>query len=390
MKCHFLFFVILSLASLPVSAERYWSVSEEAKSIFAKNCVKTPDIASMQNEIRNILAKNQNFKTPTWSDRFFALFGRKFIGAVVKEVSLDGLKLHQINTYDFDVISRLTMYRDANKDFWRSEYPVIETEVGGTTVIERQCLLKNCEKNPIKLNIFNSKPPCSDAFCAAMKIFDTKKGTYILWTYLKYGENLSPYSDVNADPGGFDEATMKDIIAAFDGAPYQIKNDVLKDNGFFRFSKGYTLAINGKDKVIANAAGAVFDPIDNYDDAQKIEIFIHEIGHRVSYQLNQADRSKEWAEASGWNFQGFFSSSNSNTSGWVSEYAKENTAEDFAETFSAYRLDPNYLKKVSPERYEYMKKHVFNGVEFIKDVCKGRLEVSSSAKNKQIQPTKTQ
>jgi len=51
----------------------------------------------------------------------------------------------------------------------------------------------------------------------------------------------------------------------------------------------------------------------------------------------------------------------------VSKYGETNPAEDFAETMTAYRYNPELLKEVSPEKYSFIKEKVFNGAEFIKE-----------------------
>ena len=49
---------------------------------------------------------------------------------------------------------------------------------------------------------------------------------------------------------------------------------------------------------------------------------------------------------------------------FISQYAMTNPAEDFAESFLAYRMAPKKLQRVSPKRYDYIKKNVFKGLEF--------------------------
>lgn len=48
---------------------------------------------------------------------------------------------------------------------------------------------------------------------------------------------------------------------------------------------------------------------------------------------------------------------------FISEYAKTNTREDFAEHFAEYIIDPENLKKRAPVKYEYFEK-LFSGNEF--------------------------
>jgi hypothetical protein len=51
---------------------------------------------------------------------------------------------------------------------------------------------------------------------------------------------------------------------------------------------------------------------------------------------------------------------------YITNYARKDLAEDFAETFSYYIMEPELLKRVCPGKYQFMKDSVFGGKEFIK------------------------
>jgi hypothetical protein len=63
---------------------------------------------------------------------------------------------------------------------------------------------------------------------------------------------------------------------------------------------------------------------------------------------------------------------------WISMYAMTNSHEDFAETFNAYRFAPERLKATSLSRYDFMKKHVFEEIEYDQDPCKGQQRAQDS------------
>jgi len=50
--------------------------------------------------------------------------------------------------------------------------------------------------------------------------------------------------------------------------------------------------------------------------------------------------------------------------GFVSEYAKTNQFEDFAESYMTYIRDPETLLFASPEKYQFMRDEVFFGREY--------------------------
>ena len=50
---------------------------------------------------------------------------------------------------------------------------------------------------------------------------------------------------------------------------------------------------------------------------------------------------------------------------FVTDYATTSTEEDFAETYSFYINDPEMVQAICPDKYDFMKDHVFNGKEFL-------------------------
>ncbi len=384
---------LFSIVVAHAQALNHFSVSPKTMNAFVQKCVSVPSNEEMKAEINQMLQERQQKPNPNWKERFQSLFGKTLpTTANLKEVQLDGLKMTNLNPYDLEVISRLTMHNDASRSLWKDEYPVEQTQVNGAVKIQRKCLTSTCQsrklEKPFDLTSFNSAPNCSDAGCAAQKIFGKEKGTKILWAYLKYGTNLSPYSDVNADSKGFDDGTLKAILAATAAVPEHLHAAAVRDSGFYRFKKGMTLAMYGDGgSTIANAAGAVFDSIDEFSFSEKVYIFTHELGHRAAYQDNDdLDDSEEWHKATGWKVRSDKSTSNKSQKGWVSGYSKTNPREDFAEVYSLYRFDPRRLKKISPERYQFMKEKVFRGIEYDQDLCKGTGELTPAPES---EPTST-
>lgn len=154
----------------------------------------------------------------------------------------------------------------------------------------------------------------------------------------------------------------------------------MKDTGFYRFSKGETLAKYAYDNVIADAYGAVFDGIDNYNFNEKVATITHELGHRSAYlNKNNLDESAAWENASGWQTGADEKPFNNRMTGWVSDYAKTNPREDYAETYTLYRFNPRRLKQVSPERYQFMKEQVFKGIEYDQNICQGQINTEATS-----------
>lgn len=324
--------------------ERF-SVSSEKMQEFTQKCVRVPSESEIEKEVQ------------TWIDE-----NRKF-GSRMSSVLLDGFPFQHISENDFNAMRDLTIMRGAYgslKDLFRLS---VKTD-NGKSVIERACMTEACgakeKEKRSDLSVFQkSRPPCSNALCGAKRIFGEDKGLLILWSYIKFGMNLSPLSDMQADPGGLDVDTLRAILGAATLVPEHLRGIALKDTGFFRFLKGSTLPFYKGQKVVANAFGGVFDPIDELTFSEKVYFFIHELAHRARLrELPSLDESLEWRQIS-------------ERGEWASKYAKVNAFEDFAESYTLYRLDPTRLKKISPERYSYFKRKVFDGLEFEHDVCAG-------------------
>ncbi|MBN1921594.1 MAG: hypothetical protein JW892_10135 [Anaerolineae bacterium] len=91
-------------------------------------------------------------------------------------------------------------------------------------------------------------------------------------------------------------------------------------------------------------------------DAGKMKSTIsHEVGHNVHNNVMSAEMRDAWKEIS----------QASADDEYVSDYAKTKVQEDFAETYAFYMLDPEALNEISPEKYEFMREHVFDGKEYL-------------------------
>jgi hypothetical protein len=89
----------------------------------------------------------------------------------------------------------------------------------------------------------------------------------------------------------------------------------------------------------------------------------HEIGHNVYFNLWREDfdfdrrwdvihrQAKEINKATG--------------AGFVSDYARTDRYEDFAESYLAYVRYPAILQAVSPEKYDFLRREVFAGREYV-------------------------
>lgn len=232
-----------------------------------------------------------------------------------------------------------------------------------------------------------SDPQCHTIICATSAIFG-ETAIEVLWAYKKLGLNLSRFQFVGTTD--FSEDELAAIIKAQLSLPkelYPIITSRPVGTGFFKVADRYYPhdAKTDRDNY-ANAFGRVLRDIDHQDDALRMYTFIHEFGHRSKFvdvvfktqyiSTIDQDHSKEWVGLTGWladptDVFDWKTVTFSAPRHLISEYAGTDPEEDFAETFSAYRITPEKLRKVSPERYAFMRDRIFKGVEYTKDICNG-------------------
>ncbi len=81
----------------------------------------------------------------------------------------------------------------------------------------------------------------------------------------------------------------------------------------------------------------------------------HEVGHQVHNMYLEKRDQQEWIKIT----------RDMPKDKFVSEYAKKDHFEDFAESYRYYLRNPEELKKASVEKYDFMRDHVFSGREYI-------------------------
>jgi len=83
-----------------------------------------------------------------------------------------------------------------------------------------------------------------------------------------------------------------------------------------------------------------------YNKQQFYHVLFHELGHHVYFQIIGQALKMKWVKDICRNDK------------FISKYASRNAAEDFAESYAAYLLEPDELKKIKL-KYNFMRKHVF-------------------------------
>lgn len=204
-------------------------------------------------------------------------------------------------------------------------------------------------------------PGCKKVKCAVEKIFGKELGNKILYLNLKYGFNSSEYAFDSTSRLEVDE--INNLLAAASAFPAS-RFPMDKNKQLTRFKKGYTLASHDED-TIAYAAIAFYDKWTKQKAPMREYTAFHEMSHYIGSEL-KLDANKVWLDLSGWVEKDGKWTSNKKDS-VSSEYGATNPAEDFAESASAYRYNPQLLKKLNPEKYQFLKETVFDGLEYLED-----------------------
>lgn len=99
-----------------------------------------------------------------------------------------------------------------------------------------------------------------------------------------------------------------------------------------------------------------------YSQEELLETLIHEVGHNAYFniRLENKELAEQWDELHRQSEVTFASEG----LGFVSEYARTDELEDFAESYAAYVRNPPSLNLASPPKYEFMRQTVFAGREY--------------------------
>lgn len=87
------------------------------------------------------------------------------------------------------------------------------------------------------------------------------------------------------------------------------------------------------------------------------ETVLHEIGHNAQRLIFESSPEVKdlWQDL-------YDESWNDPWNSFISEYATKNMEEDFSECYAFYKLDPERLAMLCPEKYNFMRHHVFHEV----------------------------
>lgn len=93
-----------------------------------------------------------------------------------------------------------------------------------------------------------------------------------------------------------------------------------------------------------------------------LETITHEVGHNVHENImaQKPEIANKWSQLHEESWTTF----TQDGMGFVSDYARTNVYEDFAETYMTYIWDSEKLLFFSPEKYEFMNNEIFAGIKY--------------------------
>lgn len=215
---------------------------------------------------------------------------------------------------------------------------------------------------------FFVNPSCQKVLCAVDKIWGQYLGRKLLYLNLEFGFNGSEYLFPNA--GRYTDQELDDVLLTLMDMPAfmmpMFKNQMLKKS---TVEDEETV---GDNYVLANATITVFPVWTRVPSGLRYQTLAHELGHNLKFRLTRA-LDQEWNALSSWVKLGEEWQADVFNSCFASKYSMKSPGEDFAEVASAYRYNGRALRKQCEPKYNFMRDHVFNGVEYLEESqCSGK------------------
>lgn len=188
---------------------------------------------------------------------------------------------------------------------------------------------------------------CDKVICALEKNYGQGMALPMLYIAAKFGLPTSPFlSEKRTQHQNWSLDELLDILVALEATP--LSKIPFKDTVLFRAKNNRVQdsALGDEYKVLANATMNYFEYWSKQSRLKRIQTAIHEVGHVIGYGMDKEDDWKNTPQEG------------------ISKYALTNSAEGFAEAYTAYRIAPKKMKRSSPEAYAFFKNKVFNGLEF--------------------------
>lgn len=291
-------------------------------------------------QVMNSPCKHKTFDTEKMNQELTSMTGKKdkkILGVKFKDENPELLKVFK----NLTVKSKLKWWE---KFFYRS---VPEVDIQGVHAIN---------------------PECNKVLCAVDKIWGQYVGRKMLYMNMKFGFNSSNITNANA--AVFAENEIDDVLMSLQDLPQSLM-PIVNNRKLIKYLPDEANPDKGP-LVWADARIAIFAPWFTGSQGLRAQTLIHEVGHIQHYAL-PPDKSAEFNALSSWVKVGDKWEFDSIGACMPSKYAMTSPMEDFAESTSAYRYNGRALLAQCPAKYNFIRDHVFKGVEYREESqCAGK------------------
>lgn len=199
---------------------------------------------------------------------------------------------------------------------------------------------------------------CHTVICGVESIWGAELGPKLLYLRLRFGFNGSEYGKKKSRR--FSVSQLDHLITALSDLPAEVDYSRGDNQAFVLTTEkdedvaGDALSFGG---VRLYEAWANFEWNTEPGKARFLQqsTVVHETGHLRGFMSPFGHSSGEWNKIY--------------KDCAVSQYGQKNKIEDYAETFRAYRYNGAELLRHCPEKYAFMRDHVFNGIEYVPGVA---------------------
>jgi hypothetical protein len=206
---------------------------------------------------------------------------------------------------------------------------------------------------------------CTKVDCVAKELFGERTGLQLLFMLSRFGYNGSHLRVANADPWTSEE--LDSVLLTLSDLPQELISTapLAYNHQLVHFNREKEAEIPKAKRAFANERIYVYGLWNQQSPAIRRYTLFHEIGHNAGTRL-KLDSSAPWYQAAGWLKSGN-SWNRPNHDLVISKYAENDPGEDFAESFAAYRYNPERLKQVNPAVYQLLKSQVYTKSEYTRD-----------------------
>ncbi len=194
---------------------------------------------------------------------------------------------------------------------------------------------------------------CQSVNCALSAVFGEQEAPLLEFMYRKYGYNGSTFGSTlqgRNDKDVYQPWKPEQIADLLTSASFLPDAFVPLEKNRLLLHVKNSMSYSDGNTPYANSSIQVFSKLDGEAFPVRVYALIHEFGHQWA-QYSSSDEHPEWLKCSSWHKtpiktrsgeieEGYFSADHNKH---VSQYALTNPAEDFAESFAAYRVRPEWL-----------------------------------------------